>query len=134
MNYSTFTKSLAAAAASASLLTSSIASAAPVSAKTVDPLVALSVLGSSASHAALCAAGGDTQPGCGLAVVDTAALAAVSNVQYPVTAEPYATDPQPNLVPLFLVLAGMVAVFFLLDDVILGDDDDDDIEFDVSPA
>jgi hypothetical protein len=49
-------------------------------------------------------------------------------------AEPVAVGPGPNLLPLFLVLAGMTAAFFLLDDVILGDDDDDDIEFDVSPA
>jgi hypothetical protein len=129
MNYSTFTKSLVAAAAAASLLTGSIASAAPVSAKGVDPMVTLSVLGSSTSHAALCTAGGVTQPGCGVAAGNTAALAAVTTVQ----GDPYA-DSEPNLVPLFIVLAGMVAVFFLLDDVILGDDDEDDINFDVSPG
>jgi hypothetical protein len=130
MKYSIFTKSLGAAAAALSLLTSSIASAAPVSAKAVDPMVVLSALGSSSSHAALCAGGGDAQAGCGLAAVDTATLAAVSSAQY----TDDRVDSQPNLVPLFLVLAGMAAVFFLLDDTILGDDDDDDIEFDVSPV
>ena len=130
MNYSTVTKSLAAAAVAASLLIGSTASAAPVSAKSVDPMVTLSVLGSSASHGAFCSAGGAAQAGCGLAAVDTAALAAVSTAQ---SSDSYAVDSRPNLVPLFIVLAGMVATFFLLDDVILGDDDDD-IEFDVSPA
>ena len=147
MNYSTLTKSLAAAAATLSLMTSSVASAAPITAKTVDPLVALSILGSSASQAALCASGAVTvagsaaaaqaQTGCVLPVVDTTPItppAAVSDVPPPVMAEPVAVGPGPNLLPLFLVLAGMTAAFFLLDDVILGDDDDDDIEFDVSPA
>ena len=132
MNYSIFTKSLGAAAAALSLVTSSIASAAPVSAKSVDPFVVLSALGSSSSHAALCAGGGAAQAGCGLAGANTAALAAVSSAQY--TDDRVAGEPQASLVPLFLVLAGMAAVFFLLDDTILGDDDDDDIEFDVSPA
>ena len=128
MNYSTVTKSLASAAVAASLLTSSMASAAPVSSTSVDPMVTLSVLGSSASHGGYCSAGGAA--GCGLAA-DTAALAAVSSAQ---SSDSYAAHSRPNLVPLFIVLAGMVATFFLLDDVILGDDDDDDIEFDVSPA
>ena len=131
MDYSAFTKSLAAAAAAASLLTGSIASAAPISATSVDPMVTLSVLSSSASHGAFCSAAGGAQVGCGLAAVDTAALAAVSTAQ---PSDSHAVDSRPNLVPLFIVLAGMVATFFLLDDVILGDDDDDDIDFDVSPA
>src|SRR5215213_6505594 len=121
MNYSTVTKSLAAAAVAASLLTSSIASAAPVRSTSVDPMVTLSVLGSSASHGAFCSAGGAA--GCGLAA-NTSALAAVSAAQ---SSDSYAVDSRPSLVPLFIVLAGMVATFFLLDDAILGDDDDDDI-------
>jgi hypothetical protein len=130
MNYSTVTKSLATAAVTASLLTSSIASAAPVTAKSVNPMVTLSVLGSSSSNAAFCSAGGDAQGVCGVGAVNTAALAAVSAAQ----SDTYVEDRGANLVPLFIVLAGMVAAFFLLDDTILGDDDDDDVDFDVSPV
>jgi hypothetical protein len=136
-------RSLAAAAAALSLVTSSVASAAPVFANATpiaaSPLVTLSIVGSAASRAALCAASTaalagaaataavQPAPGCVLPAVDAPPPVVVSDVPPP--AMPYAAAPvavgAPNIWPLLAGLAAFSAVFFLLDDVILGDDDDD---------
>ena len=136
-------RSLAAAAAALSLVTSSVASAAPAFANAApavaSPLVTLSVFGTSGSRAALCAASSAAlagaastaavQPaqGCVLPAVDAPPPVVVSEVPPP--AAPYAVaEPGMNIWPLLASLAAFSAVFFLLDDAILGDDDDFDLD------
>lgn len=139
-------RSLATAAVALSLVTSSVASAAPAFASTGpaagSPLVTLSVFGSASSRAALCAAtsaavaGAATtaavqpQQGCVLPAVDAPPPAVVSEVPPPPMA-PYAVAAEPgmNIWPLLASLAAFSVAFFLLDDVFLGDDDDFDIDF-----
>ena len=138
-------QSLAIAAGAVSLVTSSIASAAPAFANAgpaASPLVTLSIIGSASSRAALCAASTAAvagaaataqaaAPGCVLPAVDTAPPPVVENVPPPMA--PYVTaEPGMNIWPLLASLAAFSAVFFLFDDVILGDDDDG-IDIDVPP-
>ncbi|MBA2467559.1 MAG: hypothetical protein H0V46_08155 [Sphingomonas sp.] len=139
-------RSAAAIAVVLSLTTGSLASAAPVAAGTVNPLVALSVFGSAQSRAALCAASSaavaaaatataQSQTGCVLPVLDAPPPPVASNMPPPVAdvpppMAPFAVAAAPNLLPLLAALGLFGGAFFLLDDVILGDDDDSGFEID----
>ena len=134
-------QSFAAAVAAVSLATGSVASAAPV-ARTVNPLVTLSLFGTAQSRAALCVAGSasaaaaastttaQAAPNCVLPVVDAAPAPVVAEappVAPYVAPAPYVAAGA-NLLPLLLSLGAFAAIFFLLDDVILGDGDDFEID------
>lgn len=125
----------AAALAAFSMCAGSAANAATASARTVDPLVTLSVFGTQASRAAVCAAGAQaaiaagsavvTQagpaPGCVLPVVDApppVVSEAPPPVYYP---EPVARGGGIGALPLLLGLAVLIGAAALL----LHDDDDD---------
>ncbi len=126
----------AAVAVALSLSIGSIASAAPTSVSSVNPLVALSAFGSTQSRAALCAAASAAvaaapttaaqgKPGCVLPVADAPLPPVASDVPPPVAPyrPAYAAAAAPNLLPLLAALGLFGGVFFLLDDQILGDDD-----------
>ncbi len=126
----------AALALTLSVTSGSVASAAPASVHTISPFVALSVLSTAESRAAVCAAGSAAisaaatssqgQAGCVLPVADAAPPPVASSKPPPpppmAAAEaPYAVAGAPNLLPLLGVLGLFAGVFFFLDDAILGD-------------
>ena len=127
----------------ASLLASSAATAAP---RTVDPLVALSVLGTSESRAAVCAAGAAQaaaaagaavaaqagSPGCVLPVVDAAPLAPVAEAPppLPLAAAPVVTGGGIGALPLLIGLAAIVAIAAV---VLKHSDSDGEINLPISP-
>jgi hypothetical protein len=142
------TRSLAAAVAAVSLVTSSVAGAAPAIPASVNPLVTLSIFGTAQSRAALCAAGSaavaataaaattaaQAPSGCVLPVGDAPPPVATNTVPPPeAPVAPYyeAAAAAPNLWPLLAGLALFGGIFFLLDDEILGDDD---FDFDIPPG
>lgn len=139
-------KPFAASLAAVCLVTSSVASAAPIATPKINPLVALSVFGTAQSRAAVCtttaavaaaAAAAQGQQRCVLPAVDAPPPAVVSEAPPPAVLEPVAVaEPGPNLLPLLIGLGLFAAAFFLLDDTLLGDDDGiDEIDIDpVSPA
>ena len=101
-------------AAAAGLLWSQAASAAvPLSATSVDPLVALSALGTTGSSSAVCVANAQASiDGCVLAMNDVAQPA---DTQAPPPPPPEAVGPPPpppqfNILPLLLGLAAFIAV------------------------
>lgn len=117
-------RNLTAAFAAVSLMAGSAASAAP---RSIDPLVALSVFGTSESRAAVCAAGAaqaaaaagaamaqaaGAQPGCVLPVVDAAPPPVVTEPLPPPAAAvaPAAVGGGVNALPLLLGLAAIAAV------------------------
>jgi hypothetical protein len=123
------------------LLGSSAASAAP---RTIDPLVALSVFGTSESRAAVCAAGSQAVAAAGAAVAAQAGtgsgcvLPAVDAAPPPAVAEalPPAAPPPPvvagggiGVLPLLLALAAIAGAAAL----ILDDDDDGEVNLPISP-
>jgi hypothetical protein len=135
-------RSLAAACAALSLVTGSAASATAAPSVT-NPLVTLSIFGSSQSRAALCAAGSaaaagaassaaQSGPGCVLPVADAPPPAVASEALPPMTPYAAAAPAAANVWPLLATLAAFGGAFFLLDDVILGDGGD--FEFDVPPC
>ena len=126
----------------ASLLASSAATAAP---RTVDPLVALSVLGTSESRAAVCAAGAAQaaaaagaavaaqagSPGCVLPVVDAAPLPPVAEAPPPpLAAAPVVTGGGIGALPLLIGLAAIVAIAAV---VLKHSDSDGEINLPISP-
>jgi hypothetical protein len=128
MRRQSWARSLAAGVAALAVLTSSVASAAPATVRTVDPLVALSVFGSSASRAALCTAGAaavaagaaqtaQAKPGCVLPVTDAPPPAAVSEVPPPVEAAPapVVESVQLGMLPFLLALAAFAGFVVLMD-------------------
>jgi hypothetical protein len=147
------TRSLAAAVAAVSLVTSSVAGAAPAIPASVNPLVTLSIFGTAQSRAALCAAGSaavaataaaattaaattaaQAPTGCVLPVGDAPPPVVTNTVPPPeAPVAPYyeAAAAAPNLWPLLAGLALFGGIFFLLDDEILGDDD---FDFDIPPG
>jgi hypothetical protein len=133
---------LAIALASASLLVGSAASAATTTLRAVDPLVAVSMLGTASSQAAICAAGAAStaaavqaapaQPGCVLPVVDAPPPAPVVEAPPPPapTVVPVAAaGKEIAILPLLLGLAAIAAGIFLL-----LDKDEDDFEAPTSPV
>jgi hypothetical protein len=125
-----------------SLLASSAATAAP---RTVDPLVALSVLGTSESRAAVCAAGAAQaaaaagaavaaqagSPGCVLPVVDAAPLPPVAEAPPPpLAAAPVVTGGGIGALPLLIGLAAIVAIAAV---VLKHSDSDGEINLPISP-
>ena len=138
-----FVRNCTAAFAAVSLLASTAAVAAP---RTVDPLVALSVFGTSESRAAVCAAGAAQAaaaagaaaaqaaagPGCVLPVMDAVAPPVVSETAPPPMAvAPAAVGGGVGALPLLLGL-GAVAV---LAAIVLkhSDEDDGEINLPISP-
>ena len=130
----------ATAFAAASLFVGSAASAAPVASRTVDPLVAVSMLGTASSQAAVCAAGAASvaaaaqaapaQPGCVLPVVDAPPPAPVAEVPPPAYVPAAVTTAGGlGIMPLLLGLAAVVGAATLL-----LEDGDDDISLPISPA
>ena len=128
MNRQNWARSLAAMAAAVGLTTSAVASAAPVRAQSINPLVALSALGSLQSRTALCAASSaavtaaaaqmsQAPQGCVLPVADPAPPPVVSEAVPP----PIAAAPAPglaastSLLPFFIGLGGIAALVLLLD-------------------
>ena len=124
----------------ASLLASTAATAAP---RTVDPLVALSVLGTSESRAAVCAAGAAQaagaavaaqagSPGCVLPVVDAAPLPPVAEAPPPppLAAAPVVTGGGIGALPLLIGLAAIVAIAAV---VLKHSDSDGEINLPISP-
>ncbi len=133
-----------AAFAAFGLVLSSTAHAAPRALSSIDPLVSLSVFGTSSSRAAVCAAGTAAagaaataaataaqpgpRPGCVLPVLDQAAPPPVVGVPVGPMAPVAVSGPGlGGLIPL-LALAGLGALAFLL-----LDDDDDDNDNPISP-
>lgn len=122
-----------------SVLVSSTASAAP---QTVDPLVALSVFGTSESRAAICAAGAQAaaaaatnavvQPGmtgCVLPVMDAAPPPAQAGAA-PAAIVPVAANAGIAALPL---MAGLFSIAAFAAVVILHSDKDGEINFPISP-
>ncbi len=124
---------------------SSTAHAAPGPLGSLDPLVSLSVFGTSSSRAAVCAAGTaaagaaataaataaqpGARPGCVLPILDQAAPPPMVNAPGVALAPVAVRGPGlGGLIPL-LALAGLGALAFLL----LDDDDDDDNDNPISP-
>ena len=130
---------LASAVAAGSLLTTSVANAAPAAAPGVNPLVALSAFGTAQSRAALCsastvaaaAATAQSQSDCVLPVVDTPPPPPVSQVAPPMVAEPVVVAGAPNLLPLLVGLGAFAGLYFLLGRSLL--DDDGGISIDAPP-
>ena len=133
-----------AAFAAVSLVASSAAAAAP---RTVDPLVALSVFGTSESRAAVCAAGAAQAvaaanaaaaqavagPGCVLPVVDAAAAPPVVTEPAPapaVAVAPAAVGGGIGALPLLLGLAAIAGIAAVL---LMNDDSDGEINLPISP-
>lgn len=141
-------KKFGGAAIALALCVNSTAAAAAASARTpnVSPLVALSVLGSDVSRAALCGAAATAAasaaiagaqgaaPGCVLPAVDAVAPPPVENVPPPVAEVVPPVVPAAGGIGVPLILLGLlgaiVAAAVLLD---RADDNDDEFEF-VSPA
>lgn len=126
MEVQNWARSLAAAVTAVSLTTSSIASAAPAPARSLDPLVALSVFGSAQSRSALCAASAavvtaaavQAAQGCVLPVVDAPPPPVVSEAVPPppvVAAAPASLAASTSLLPFFIGLGGIAALVLLLD-------------------
>ena len=132
-------RNLTAAFAAASLMVGSAASAAPPS---IDPLVALSVFGTSESRSAVCAAGAaqaaaaagaamaqaaGTQPGCVLPVVDAAPAPVVTEAAPPPAAAvaPATVGGGIGALPL---LAGLAAIVVIAAVVLKHNDSDGDID------
>ena len=123
------------------LLGSSAASATP---RTVDPLVALSIFGTSESRAAVCAAGSQAaaaagaavaqaagaQPGCVLPVVDAPPPPVVTETPPPPVVEAPVAAGGINALPLLLGLAAIAAIAAV---VLKHDDDDGEIDLPISP-
>lgn len=133
-------RKVAAGLAAAGLFVGSAAGAAEMPARTVDPLVAVSLLGTASSQAAVCAAGTASaaaagaaqgvagQQGCVLPVVDTPPPPPVT--QAPPAMVPVAAHTSSiGVIPLLLGLAAIVGGAALL----LDGDDDVDIELPFSP-
>lgn len=134
---------LATAGTILALLGSSVASAAP---RTVDPLVALSVFGSSSSRAAVCAGGAQAaaaagaavaaqagaQPGCVLPMVDAAPPPVAESVPMGMApVAPVGSGSALGMLPLLLGLAAIAGAAALL---LAGNNDpDDDIRVPLSP-
>lgn len=123
-----------------SVLVSSTASAAP---QTVDPLVALSVFGTSGSRAAICAAGAQAaaaaannavlQPGmtgCVLPVMDAAPPPPAPAGAAPAAIVPVAANAGIAALPL---MAGLFSIAAFAAVVILHSDKDGEINFPISP-
>jgi hypothetical protein len=130
-----------------SMLASSAATAAPAIPRTVDPLVALSVFGTSESRAAVCAAGAQAaaaagaaltaqaapaQPGCVLPVVDAPPPPVVTEAVPPPPAVAPVAPPGGGIgaLPLLLGLAAIVAIAAI---VLKHDDEDGEINLPISP-
>ena len=134
----------AAAFAAAGLFASSAASAAPMTLGAIDPLVAVSVLGTASSQAAVCAAGASAaaaagaaaaaqgNANCVLPVTDVPPPAQVAEMPPPsyIPAAPLATGGGFGVLPLLLGLAAVAGGLAL----ILGGDGDDSIQVPVSPS
>ena len=135
-------RNLTAAFAAVSLMAGSAASAAP---RSIDPLVALSVFGTSESRAAVCAAGAaqaaaagaamaqaaGTQPGCVLPVVDAAPPPVVAEPPPPAVAvAPAAVGGGIGALPLLVGLAAIVAIAAV---VLKHNDSDGEINLPISP-
>ena len=136
-------RNLSAAFAALSLMAGSAASAAPHS---IDPLVALSVFGTSESRAAVCAAGAaqaaaaagaamaqaaGTQPGCVLPVVDAAPAPVVTEPLPPSAAvAPAAVGGGVGALPLLLGLAAIAAIAAV---ILSKSDKDGQINLPISP-
>lgn len=137
-------RNLTAALAAMSLMAGSAASAAP---RSIDPLVALSVFGTSESRAAVCAAGAaqaaaaagaamaqaaGTQPGCVLPVVDAAPPPVVTEPPPPPAAAvaPAAVGGGIGALPLLVGLAAIVAIAAV---VLKHNDSDGEINLPISP-
>ena len=137
-------RNLTAAFAAVSLMAGSAASAAP---RSIDPLVALSVFGTSESRAAVCTAGATqaaaaagaamaqaagTQPGCVLPVVDAAPAPVMAEPAPPPAAAvaPAAVGGGIGALPLLLGLAAIVAVAAV---VLSKSDKDGQINLPISP-
>ena len=132
-----------AAFAAVSLLAGSAAAAAP---RTIDPLVALSVFGTSESRAAVCAAGAaqaavaagaaaaqaSAGPGCVLPVVDAAVAPPIEPAPPPVAAvTPAAVGGGVGALPLLLGLAAIAALAAVV--LVHSDEDDGEIILPISP-
>jgi hypothetical protein len=128
--------------AAVSLVASSAAAAAP---RSIDPLVALSVFGTSESRAAVCAAGAAQAaaaagaaaaqaaagPGCVLPVVDAAAAPPVVTEPAPAMAvAPAAVGGGIGALPLLLGLAAIAGIAAVL---LMNDDSDGEINLPISP-
>ena len=130
MNRHNWARSLPAMAAALGLATSTVASAAPapITARSINPLVALSAFGSLQSRTALCAASSaavtaaaaqmsQAPQGCVLPVADPAPPPVVSEAPPP----PIVAAPAPglaastSLLPFFVGLGGIAALVLLLD-------------------
>lgn len=136
-------RNLTAAFAAASLMAGSAASAAPHS---IDPLVALSVFGTSESRSAVCAAGAAQAaaaagaamaqaagtPGCVLPVVDAAPPPVVTEAPPPPAAAvaPAAVGGGIGALPLLVGLAAIVAIAAV---VLKHNDSDGEINLPISP-
>lgn len=136
-------RNLTAAFAAASLMVGSAASAAP---RSIDPLVALSVFGTSESRSAVCAAGAaqaaaaagaamaqaaGTQPGCVLPVVDAAPPVVTEAPPPPAAAmAPAAVGGGIGALPLLVGLAAIVAIAAV---VLKHNDSDGEINLPISP-
>ena len=137
-------RNLTAAFAAVSLMAGSAASAAP---RSIDPLVALSVFGTSESRAAVCAAGaaqaaaaagaamaqaaGD-QPGCVLPVVDAAPAPIVTEpVPPPAAAVAPAAGGGVGALPLLLGLAAIAGIAAV---ILAKSDKDGDIDLPLPPG
>jgi hypothetical protein len=137
-------RKFAAAFVALSLLGSSTAHAATATAR-IDPLVALSVFGTSESRSAVCAAGASAAaaagtavaaqvgaaPGCVLPVVDAPPPPPVTEAvpPPPVAAAPIVTGAGISIIPLLLGLAAVAAFAALA----LDDDEDGEIVLPISP-
>ena len=136
-------RNLTAAFAAASLMAGSAASAAP---RSIDPLVALSVFGTSESRSAVCAAGAAQAaaaagaamaqaagtPGCVLPVVDAVPPPVVTEAPPPPAAAvaPAAVGGGIGALPLLVGLAAIVAIAAV---VLKHNDSDGEINLPISP-
>ena len=137
-----FVRNCTAAFAAVSLLASTAAAAAP---RTVDPLVALSVFGTSESRAAVCAAGAAQAaaaagaaaaqaaagPGCVLPVMDAVAPPVVSETAPPMAVAPAAVGGGVGALPLLLGLAAVAVLAAIV--LKHSDEDDGEINLPISP-
>ena len=104
-------KVIAAAAAASLLCGQAAAAAAPQLAAPVDPLVALSALGTTGSSSAVCGTDAQTSVnGCVLAMNDAAQPADNPPPPQPYPGAAAASTPAMNILPLLFVLGAVVAV------------------------
>jgi hypothetical protein len=130
-----------AAFAAFAMLLSSTAHAAPTGGGTVDPLVSLSVFGTSSSRAAVCAAGASAAATAGAAVAAVQAppgagcvLPILDAIPPPIVQTPVVGMAPVRrglgIVPILLGAAALAGLAFLL----LDNDDDDDDDDSISPS